>query len=504
MAHTFILADGSTGGDSVTLSIASGTSGAFLGNGSENNGYKPSPSIAEVSYSASLYRNSQRPRFSRYGNVTDDLEVTISAASADAVFTTIRKIEALLYKARAYFEKQFSQFEPVYIEFKPNGTTKSSYSAVFGGYVEEMALDDAALLSGLVTVRIKIEREPFWRAYQPRNFVTNFKASETQIFSGDVKPWGSQYIYGIGGDVPALARVAFGPKYDSGITIDKVVFAYRSNRFFNGDIGNAYQDELELGNLYTDCTATADVTASPNHTGNTRVTCTFATKTDTLRIRTSWSDDGYRNDKYRMFLRARCNSANSVTVYLKYYAKNGLGTISTSPRTTTPVTFTNTSWAMIDLGVMTLERAAKFMVYEPGSEYDPADPPILYVELYASATTTADVYFDILLYVPCDESYMTLSGLNSTSLKKQFYASTIEPLARGYPTASLFNASWQPSHHLANPAAVGTGSFHIPSGGGRLVWVAGDSNFQNTYGEAKTCTLQVYIVERYLSARGNG
>lgn len=509
MAHTLTIYYGETASSTISLALASGTGGAFLGDGRGNGGYTPATPIADVSYNASLYNDGARPRFSRYQNVFDDIEVTVSEASTDAALVTIGNIKKALWQARYYFEESNESYKPCYIAFKPHGSTNTAYSVLMGGYVDESSMDDSELINGQITVRIRLEREPFWRNYPPTmDWLTN--SSKFDAVANNAKPWGTYAVSGVGGHIPALARVAFAPGSAGSFTMDKVVMGYRSGTTrttYGLGVWELEATQPEIGGgLGTDCTATADATASPGGAGNTRVTCSFTTKTDADRM--TVSAGGPTPGIYRVFLRAKCNSANTVTARLKYYnswlkpvGPNYIRIQLSATKSTTAVTFSNTSWAMIDMGIVKFQDLAKSTGYQ--TDIDST------ITIAASATTTASVFFDFLFLVPCDEYYLSMTGLNSDGPDNQFYFSNIEPAGQQYPISLSLNTATMNYYTTffgmsRSLTAIGSGSLQFPVGSGVLVWMSGNSTWQNTFTATSNATLFVYRCQRYLTALGNG
>lgn len=505
MAHTLTIYYGETAASTINLALsAAGPSGAFLGDGAGNAGYTTGIAIADVSYNASLYNDGARPRFSRYQNIYDDIEVTVSDRNTDETLKTLGKIKQALWQARYYFEESNETYSPCYIAYKPHGSTNTAYSILLGGYVDESSIDDAELINGRITVRIKLEREPFWRDYPPTMDYTTNSAQILADLTTNAKPWGSYAVSSIGGHLPALTRITFAP--DGAGTIDKIVMGYRSGttRATGPGIWELEATQIEATDgLGTNCTKTADATASPGGAGNTRVTCTFGTKTDADRITVTLPSA--KPGTCRVFLRAKCNTANTVTARLKYYASitNTSGAPATWTRSsvgvvksTDSITFSNTAWAMIDMGVV------RFMDIAKTGGYGGCDNTIT---IAASATTTADVYFDFLFLVPCDEYYVTMSGLNSSTTFNRMLFSNIEAAGQQYPLSqALVSGVVTPTGMTGVLSAIGTGELLLPPGSGNLYWVTGNSSWQNTFTATNNCQLGLYKTQRYLTARGNG
>lgn len=499
-----------------TLDLAgAGTTGYFLQSEGSSFGYAPAEAQADISYAASPYIDGNRPVSHRFGNTSETINVEIVGSSVDDALLKLRNLQMALRRARDYFADP-NWRDPAYISFKPSGATNLVHSVLYGGSVQVSSeFNDAPMVSFRIMCKVTLEREPFWRAYVPTVASTysgatdlypvNYTGYPANIWNA--KPWGELAFdagvtrANIGGDIAALARLMFTIDQAAGLTLDKLVVAYRSaHRHPNKASDTTFQGgvvEAEGGTNGTDTTSTVDATASPG-SGSSKKTCTFATAPATSAVRFTVVPSGFVTGQFRIFARVKLTAAGTTALKLKYYSKRGPEAgIPSVPYETTEVAFTSTSWTMVDMGIVDWSRYASSIGVAGYARSDDA------IEFWASRSSgAASLDIDFLCFMPVDECYLTITGAGITRENMMIYASTIEPAGVTHPLALVGYQENYPLPNLSSKSAIGTGALYLPAGAGKLFWLSGNSSWQNTFSSTNNHILQLHAVERYLNARG--
>lgn len=497
-----------------------GATGYFLVSSDSEFGYAPAEALADVAYAASPFRDGNMPVSQRFGNASEEINIEIVGSSADNALLLLRNLQMALRRARDYFTDP-NWRDPAFLTFKPNGATNSVYSVLYGGSLEvSREFLDADLVTFRIRCKVRLEREPFWRAYSPALdtaytretdlYPVNYTGYPANIWNA--KPWGQlDFDAGvtranIGGDIPALARLMFTIDQAAALTLDKAVFAVSSwhrhpakaaDATFRGGLV-----EAENAITGTDTTKTADATANPGGGGNTRMSTLFVTTSMAERFTCKGAAFNYAipQGNFRVFARMKLSAAGSVSAKLKYYSARGPETgVPSVPEETTAVTFTSTSWTIVDMGLLAFERFASSIGAKGYSR------SLDYVEFWASKVTGAaglTLHVDFLFLMPVDDCYLTITGAGITRENTMIHASTIEPAGATYPMSLVGYQESIPLGALNSKTAIGTGALYLPAGACSLFWISGDASWVNVFSSTNNHILQLHAVERYLNARG--
>jgi hypothetical protein len=212
MAHTLKIYDGVEG---TTLDLAAT---AATGYHLLSYPFATQPTIEERKTS-SQYQDGELPYYDRRNNIAEEITIEVTGSTRDDLWAKIRALFRAMENARDYFRAPGIR-TCTYLEFKPDGTTNSGYSAIMGGRVELPHLIPGApgetaegaegeyLAHTISGGRIVLEREPFWRAYAPQTLPTP-AAGREEIKAIEVNNTFEQITFDKTsyGDIPALVRL---------------------------------------------------------------------------------------------------------------------------------------------------------------------------------------------------------------------------------------------------------------------------------------------------------
>lgn len=488
MAHTFSIYDGVEG---TTLALA----------GTSDTGYRlltrerVMPDFDERR-NASLYADGDIPVASRHLNVTETCKIEVSGSTVDDMLVKLRALMRAVEHARDYMELPGAR-QPTYLIDKPSGSTNTSYSVLITGRVDGPALDstitdeaegsEGEYIAGRTTVTLTLEREPFWRETAPLLSTTITDWAPQQATATVKADFGKLDVTSVPGDIPALCRLHVIPTNVGNYT--KIYLGYRSQARGGSNYNAAGIKEVENSTFGTDTANFGpDAGASPSAAAPNAAYCTFATYAGYANRITIAPTLGYGS--YRVFARVRPQTAGeSFGMYLQYY--NGTPTIipSTPKVIFTPAT---TSWAMVDLGVVTHPVAS-------GSEllYTTANTPF-YANLWISRISGSGYFcVDLLFFLPVDEYVIIAPGGAGTYPVTYYAFDNIMPHALGSALAGNSSGA------AFNPVEA-YGTLLLPPGNGSLYYITTDSNYNNVFTTAvDRLVLTLYRCARYLSARGN-
>lgn len=484
MAHTLQINGGTLAS---AIDLALGTAGAGYHLSADPSGYTPIEPLPETLYSASRYQDGNRPVFSRSGNIVETITVDIKGSSADDAFAKLRALKRILAEARDYMQRPGIR-QPVYLSYKPHGTTNTAYSVLVGGMVTEpMALLDTPLNSyELIGVMVTIEREPFWREKPPVRSATVTDYSAAAAAETMINPWHAVSLTGatsVPGDIDALARLELQPTDP----FDRVIAGYRSARVAGSLHSAAGVRDLTPGNstFGDDATQTADVTAL---SGNMCRVSFAGTPGNAVRV----TQDAGVVGSYRVFCRCKVTSG-TATLYLAHEV-NGV-TVNNAA-----VTIWHTAYWFIDLGIINAPRGPASLTTAASSSDLPAGS--LKVNA-ARASGSGSLDIDLLFLMPVDEYYLTASGVGAaiggSGVTTMYRFDNIAPVRPGGQGADIAETGVYPVR--------ATGDLKLPPGDGTLYaivgyTIAGRTEIGSNIGARSS--LYLWRCARYLSARGAG
>ena len=460
------------------------------------NGYAPGAYAPDVQANGSVFRDGARPIYARAGNVVDSFVVNVKGTSVADALSIVEQIQAVLDEARDIgVNLRHRQLARIAIIL--DGSSNSNYSTIFGGAVElPDVLFDAQLANEytIPNVILTIEREPFWRAHDPAKSTapggTEWITPPANLNYGNYNaPFGTLSVTQTDSRRGCLGDLRISPIVNPSptVTLGNIIVGARStyrNRT-NGNSNSAWPGgiiEAESGSFGTDTAVAADATASPGGGGNTKVRVSFATVTsNVVRVTVNPPATGggyyyYLSGAYRVFVRAKLSGASSVTMNVATIRLTGTTEVAAPA-----VTFTATSWTMVDLGLIYADTAQDRVQLE-GTGYT-SDA----IKIYAARTGVAtNLDIDAIVLVPVDEYYgsWTLAGSTWTSNANILRSSNVEPY--GSPEFVALELSTAaggdtPTGTVGLPAGVGTGEFSFPYGTTTLVYVLGDSSWVAPY-----------------------
>ncbi len=479
MAHLLTLYNGT---DGTTLDLQSNP-GYML------TGYASDPGIVDMVQNSSLYTDGSLTVHSRRENAVDTYTLDVIGTSADDCIAKLRGLYILVDRARDYIEKP-GQRTPSYISLKPQNSTNTSYSIIKGGFVTppDQWLAQAWASSQIRGITLLIEREPFWRNFAPVPSTTITDWALLIDWGTFTSDFGVLNVSGNNGDLPSLCVLQIAIAPGGGNSFDRVFVGYRSSARGGSLYNAAGVQEAESGSMGQDTTATTDVTASPGGAGNTKVTCTFATNTNSVTRVTINATAG--SGTYRCFARCKLTAASTgVSLAANYGTTSGSGITNNAS-----VTVTSTTWHMIDLGIIdhpvlpgnTLKRLAST-----------ADL-VIYIQA-GRLVGTGSLDIDCLFLIPVDEYVLTAQHVGASLSTALYQFDNILPNAMGGASVVVGSSSLS-----VYQQAVTTGDLYLPLGlGGELYWMVGDAGFANVFdGVNNRIAINVYAHNRYVLARG--
>jgi len=455
-------------------------------------GYAPGIYAPAVRYNASIYQDGNRPAYARSGNAVDTFTLNIVGSSVANALQMVEELQALLDEARDIaLNPRRRQF--AYMALTTTGSSYANYAIIFGGVVQipntllDGTLDGAYTIEGVV---ITVEREGYWRGTAPQRAATMpatdlITPSATLTTGNYNSPFGTFSAGAALGNAPALAELVFSPISGGALNIGNIVVGARST-YRNYQLDLTYRVwpggilEAEAGTLGTDASLQTDATASPGGGGNTKIRISYATATNALRLTVAQPSSYQLSGTFRVFARLKLTAAATVAIY-QAYTRN----TSSSEVAGTAVTFSGTSWTMVDLGLLTAETAVdRNFLQKEGVTLDA-------IRIYSSRSSGAgSLDVDSIVLVPADEYYLTWSLASSTYASQAtalVRASTLEPFGSGEFVALETDTGGddKPTAHVAFPAGVGTGALYLPPVSTMtFVYIVGDSSWVNTWSAA--------------------
>lgn len=489
MSNTLTLYGGSGTFFTYQVVNGSGSTEVLAGAGA---GYAPSLYAPSVRYNASIYQDGNRPAFARAGNAVDTFTLNIVGSSVANALQLVEELQALLDEARDIaLNPRRRQF--AYMGLTTTGSSFANYAIIFGGALQlpdtllDATLDGAYTIEG---VMMSVEREGLWRGTAPQRGTTmpatDLITPSATLTTGNYNaPMGTFSVSPSLGNAPALAELVFSPISGGAVNIGNIVIGARS-WYRNYHLDASYRVysggilEAEAGTLGTDASLQADATASPGGGGNTKVRISYATATNALRLTVAQPSTYQLSGVYRVFARLKLTAAATVAVY-QAYTRNTTSTEVAGAA----VSFTGTSWTMVDLGLLTAETAVdRNFLQKEGVTLDA-------LRIYSSRSAGAgSLDIDSIVLIPADEYYLTWSLASSTYVSQTaalVRASTLEPFGSGEFVALETGTGGddKPTAHVAFPAGIGTGALYLPPQTTvDFVYIVGDSSWVNTWSAA--------------------
>lgn len=335
MAHTLILADGTT---SLDLAVAGGT-GIYLRN------WRPPPPLrVAVRNGPAPTVPGRRTIVSSSDDVTAELLLRIVGTSADNVEAQLITLTRLLERARAWEEDRTGS--PVHLAWKRANATEIAYWTVTGvpgmpatdGDADWLDVENA---SNMLTIRITLALEPVPHEITYRTAVSPLDISLTPGVAGLLVVGSS-----VGGDLAAPFAVSV------------------KKRSAGNDWTTAWLAELASIPDMTDYSGTVEAGTLNGQVQEQAYTGTVLTFTGS-----GYTIDASKQYPIRAFVRMKVTvgTANLVQVRLKV----NLGTATGTPITLPWITFAGVagSWFLVDLGTLPLLSALQGRVYQTATSY---------------------------------------------------------------------------------------------------------------------------------------
>lgn len=421
------------------------------------------------------------------GNVIEKMRLNING-STHQMLANKAKFSLFMRYARDFWTEQY-QIDPVYIQWFASCGGGRQYALI---YNMELDWDDKDSTAPTSVLTLTIEREPYWRWIPPganpewwyhewnnqtfdastidKTLVTSSNSGVGYVpspspltnkseFSSDCTTLVTDNAITIAanqipGDAPALVTIITnnGNSAHSNFIIGKKTT--KINVRSNSQTSQAQNTIINCndGTLGTDATRVNDTGASKAIGAGTaqRVEISFATATNQLRWRASYSDANHPlNDmnrflgRWMVFLRCRqsAGSTGDITMYLRYGTQqvqsdsDGMKLNIVNPIVTTGGTGNSTEWAMVYMGVVTIPIfSAKAEVNQAGNTTGTTANGLdnkltaagtIDFGLFAARTAGAGLlYINDLVLIPIDEGSITLETADNTASPIFFYDET--------------------------------------------------------------------------------
>jgi hypothetical protein len=409
---------------------------------------------------------------------------TTAAAMMNDAHDKLRKLRRAIYWADADNMGQNTS-GPAYLEFQPVTASNASWAVVSGGRVTEPA-PDLNLTKGIITgVTIALQREPFWRGYQPQ-YNSSLSTFSTDGYSASVTARGSQSITSVPGDLPALVYLALGQASAGGSTTRAARVAYVSQRN-NPNNYNVWGVFAGPSNLSSFSASVADASAE-NGANAARIAGTVSSYSPVVYTFLNQSGGACR-----VFARMRLSAAGDWSAYA--FKRSGVSP-DTSPLPTNgggvTVSVTSTTYAVYDLGVIGMQDyLPSFNAYTGGS----ALPGNGYVGISGLTNSGAGLLtIDWMYLMPVHESYIECTdAINDT---RNLVYDNMNPEPRNANGVYNMNTT-QPQTILA--AQRPRGVMRIPPGNGYFYWL-----IVNNTGSNPTHVLKLRYCPLWSAPKGTG
>lgn len=489
MAHTLKLYDGVEG---TTLDLAAV---AATGYHLMRYPFATAPEL-EVRATSSQFADGELPYYDRKSNITEDITIEIVGSSADDLWIKVRALQRALENARDYYKAPLIR-TPTYLEFKPSGSTNSGYSTVTGGQLilpdlyaamEDDSQTEPDLLSyTIIGAVLRVEREPFWRAFAPA-----VSSTETDYKTGEIGVTGTYTVdntfeqiditKSVTGDIPALVRIKITPSAPPA-DLDEVWIGVSSSRRHGTTNYSNCAPWSKAENQGADAAINSDATAIYNCDDGTTTSpgplrTTFATTAASTK-RADYGATTIKRGAYRLFIRAKV-ATGTATVYLKCYRR---GTAVDLPS----VSVTATSWRWHEMGMVDT-------VVHPASNTvtSNADATLSQIDLYAAGVSGVNLDVDGIYFIPCDEGFIYAKPATAIGTSSYVY-DNIMPVPTGHSVSSADGQYGQPAN--------GRGSIRLNNGKTLMTIMMQSAGVTD---KSWDYVLKVYSVSLYSAPRGNG
>ena len=482
MAHTLSIYDGV---EATTLALANTTATGY-----HLLAYNPIAPNYLDQRNSSLYTPGEYSVIGKYSNIIETITVDIVGTSRDDLFVKLRALYRMIENARSWVQTP-NRINPSYLSYKPDSTTNPAYCILLGGRVDPPGTDATILqgaggegeqLSNTMTgIVITIERESFWRDNVPSyndSFLTTINSTTYD------NPWAKLTLSSVAGDVPSPTLLSVTNLFSSNLNIFWAGYSSQTKKGTGYNSAGVVEAEANpYGDAFgTDTSAIADATASPGGGGNNKVQCTFATATDTERLK-SYVTPGFGT--FRVFLRCKLTAAGTVTMYLKSSSM----AVGATKLSYAPVTITHTAWRIVDMGLVSIPNAPQLIRETTNPEY------VLYVSALRSAGACS-LDIDFLFLLPIDEGIVQFSGITLPLNFLAMYSNILPGMNMLYISDGIYQPSLFPKW---------SGYIRLQPGLGCIYVIGGDANFENTLAiGSNNYLIKVKNQSAYLTARGNG
>lgn len=454
--------------------------------------YQGKPPTVETARSSSLYVDGSTIVNYKAMNVVETIVLDIVGSTTEDAFDKLRALQRFVWSARDYHTAPASRL-PSLMWYQPFNVGPNSYAVVFNAQVDETTASGRAFVDGnrIRNITVTVERESYWRQLEPNassfSQAYNFVSGGTTAAYEAPRWWGALAFNGLagglsipGGDVPALVRMGVTP--NNLFKLQRAVISYVSQKRIGTPAGYTIPTAPILveaeGSTIFDPSHTAAVfvnNASP-YVGTTINTALRVTNHASFILR-AVTGVATRTYNMRVFARMRVVSGTATTVSVQL-GNDEIGKFGPAVVVSNSVT----EWAMYDMGILPPIQAVQ------SSWSNTPHTGAYSIGLYSQHLTgSTDLQVDCYIFMPCDEYYLDMNCTETT--------------VQTTP-AMLLNNIMVPKTTVGNVS----GNLLIPPGGGTLYFLAGWSNFQNSWDPISTPTspveLNLTYNERYGSARG--
>lgn len=475
------------------------------------------------------------------GNVTEKMQLTITADSLTTMLKLRAIINTMILNARAFWTDN-AQIDPVYLKWWVVNAPGPQYALIFN---MDVVYDDGDSPTPSSTATLTIEREPYWRGVapgaNPKQWYWEFYKQPFNISNATIAVQVNQMVETtfnnrsefndvnylalksdnavtipanlIPGDAPALilfdagTAAAAAPFVMVGKRTTKVGTYNATNAIIQNSILNG--SDATLG---VDATKVNDTGASKAAGSGTaqRVRVSFATATDQLRLTFPTLGKNRYVGRYMAFLRCRQinGAAGDITMYLRYGEEvtattDGIKLNVVNPQLIAGVGDT-TYWGLTYMGVMVFPLDSRKAVVNSangittGLGINTTNNNVT-IALFASKVAgTQELFVNDLVMIPIDEGSFTLES-TSTNLKDGMQFDNTGYYAHGLLDPIAVNVSQVGTGNTQDAKLTGTGIELTPGVENRLYCLTYDANLQSRADLNFLCS--VNIIPRWRGIR---
>jgi hypothetical protein len=430
--------------------------------------------------------------------VTETVDLMADATTHDTLATDFQDLDNYRWLAREYI-KDRTQEHPVWLHAKMDNETGERRALVHD--IELAWRTDNVDENGLwantneARVRANIVRGPFW---EDTTANTKTAGSNVSILGGAYDYSGTDVV----GDAPArLYHLTFTNDANTD-EYNKAWIGFRSANK-HGTLGNfdpVWECE-DYTAAYTDVSKSGDATASPGGAGDTKAVSDFSSSEAWQNRLVFRLDDFYTtnySDMYGRFvvlLRAKVGASTTCEVKLRHHASWGDGNFYHEG----PILEVSaTSWTMHNLGTFTIpvRNLHNFPLATWIDDYDLNDR----FALWGRRTSgTNDLEMDCLIFVPADELFLYVDGINYEGSSAIPNPTIITQSPEGlWAVMTVQDAATDYWYSVGAVAPQGIG---VPVGDGRMYCVMADDDNANTLGDTYDASMQ--LIPRWYNLRGS-